>query len=71
MRSLLLGTLFAGAALSAPLGHETHRTSADIGVQLDPSGGLPLLQLPYGTWRANSYDKENDVWMDRHVEKCN
>ena len=36
---------------------------AEFGVEFErnDANGLPLLKLPYGTWRAYQYDSENDV----------
>ncbi|KAL2870159.1 Alpha/Beta hydrolase protein [Aspergillus lucknowensis] len=48
--------------------------SVDIGVSFGPGGhgdgpdhGLPLLKLPYGTWRAQTYDEEADVYRFRNI----
>jgi hypothetical protein len=32
-----------------------------IGIIFEPSHDLPLLKLPYGTWRAHEYNSEEDV----------
>ena len=36
---------------------------AELGIEFesDDTSGLPLLKLPYGTWRAYQHDSENDV----------
>jgi hypothetical protein len=35
--------------------------SPALGIKFDSSSALPTLTLPYGTWRAFSYDSVNDV----------
>jgi hypothetical protein len=61
MRYLLFGALFSVVALTAPISEDTQSPLDDVlGIKIDP-GDLPLLTLPYGQWRANSYDKVNDV----------
>ncbi|KAL4881111.1 carboxylesterase family protein [Aspergillus karnatakaensis] len=41
--------------------------SADDGVSFDQRRGLPLLKLPYGTWRAHQYDQETEVYVFRNI----
>lgn len=35
-------------------------TSAELGIEFDKhAGGLPILKLPYGKWRAHSYNSKD------------
>ncbi len=38
-----------------------HATPAKLGLQFDKRDDLPLLKLPYATYRAASYDPNGDV----------
>ncbi|KAL2857336.1 carboxylesterase family protein [Aspergillus pseudoustus] len=60
---LVLGTLFALAAASAP----ALTLPANIGVAFEPGNDLPLLKLPYGTWRARQHDHKEDVYTFRNI----
>ncbi|KAK1148709.1 hypothetical protein N8T08_008594 [Aspergillus melleus] len=42
-------------------------SSANISSTVEWSHGLPLLKLPYGTWRAHKYNVEADVYVFRNV----
>ncbi|PKX89151.1 carboxylesterase family protein [Aspergillus novofumigatus IBT 16806] len=42
-------------------------SSANIGSTLERSHKLPLLKLPYGTWRAHQYNAEADVYVFRNI----
>jgi hypothetical protein len=62
MRYIFFVALFIRDALALPLNQNTERSLEDaIGIKVDIPGELPVLTLPYGKWRANSYDKVNDV----------
>ena len=62
MRFLFFGALLGWTALAGPVIQEAETISTDaIGVTFDIPGDLPILTLPYAKYRANSYDKENDV----------
>jgi hypothetical protein len=63
MRFTFIGALLASVALAAPISSGVDGSLADIGLEADPQGGLPLLKLPYGTYRAKSYDKATDVLL--------
>ena len=53
--TFLLGLLVTPACFAAPL---------DTGVLFDKrDDSLPLLKLPYGTWRASRHDLNGDVWL--------
>jgi hypothetical protein len=54
---------FVGSVLCAPLGDAFgHGIDTKLGIQLSTKAEeLPTLKLPYGTYRAKSYDKKNDV----------
>lgn len=52
---LLLGLIIVQTCFAAPL---------DAGVQFEKrDDSLPLLKLPYGTWRASKHDPNGDVWF--------
>ncbi|KAL2859560.1 carboxylesterase family protein [Aspergillus pseudodeflectus] len=42
-------------------------SSANIGITFEPSHDLPLLKLPYGTWRAYEFNSEEDVYTFRNI----
>ncbi|KAL3461200.1 Alpha/Beta hydrolase protein [Aspergillus heterothallicus] len=44
-------------------------SSEDVGLTFEPdhNHGLPVLKLPYGKWRAYSYNKEADVYTFRNI----
>ena len=48
-----------GRILALLLSVATARSLA-LGISFD-DGGLPLLRLPYGVWRASAYDADGDV----------
>ncbi|KAF3392075.1 Secreted lipase [Talaromyces pinophilus] len=42
-------------------------SSSDTGSISEQSHNLPLLKLPYGTWRAHQYNVEADVYVFRNI----
>ncbi|KAF4218828.1 hypothetical protein CNMCM5878_004424 [Aspergillus fumigatiaffinis] len=42
-------------------------SSANVGSAFERSHKLPLLKLPYGTWRAHQYNAEADVYVFRNI----
>lgn len=34
-----------------------------LGVLFEANSPLPVLRLPYGAWRAATYDNASDVWL--------
>ncbi|KAL4865265.1 hypothetical protein BDV12DRAFT_200304 [Aspergillus spectabilis] len=60
---LILSTLFT-FLLSA---FASQLTTDSIGVTFQQDNGLPLLKLPYGTWRAYHYNDEADVYTFRNI----
>ncbi|KAL4885488.1 Alpha/Beta hydrolase protein [Aspergillus karnatakaensis] len=60
---LVLSTLFA-FLLST---FASDSVSAKIGLSFESGRDLPLLKLPYGTWRAHSYNDEADVYTFRNI----
>ncbi|KAI9814164.1 MAG: hypothetical protein M1832_005975 [Thelocarpon impressellum] len=60
-RVLLLG-LAAHSVCAAPT------LGRDIGLKFEKRGdGLPLLRLPYGTWRAAKYDPNGDLYTFKNI----
>lgn len=57
---LLLTALFLPLVLSAPAAQPTAEDSG-ISFEKRADSSLPLLKLPYGTWRAAKYDSSSDV----------
>lgn len=52
-------TLLAGLTLAVAL---ARAAPANLGIKFDKrANALPTLTLPYGTWRAHSYDPNGDV----------
>jgi hypothetical protein len=58
LASALCSVLYAASALAAPSPLLDDTTGLEF---TSSTGSLPLLKLPYGTWRATSYDSVNDV----------
>jgi hypothetical protein len=56
LASILSAALYIVVAVAVP-------GPQNLGIQVTstPSNHLPTLTLPYGTWRAASYDHINDV----------
>jgi hypothetical protein len=62
LRSLVLSLLVStvlGAALPKPIPTENFSYNASSTETLQSD--LPTIQLPYGTYRATSYEKDRDV----------
>jgi hypothetical protein len=56
----LVTLLFLNSALAVPARLYKRDTTA-LGVQWEVNQQLPLLNLPYASYRANRYDQQNDV----------
>ncbi|KAJ0423580.1 Alpha/Beta hydrolase protein [Aspergillus carlsbadensis] len=54
-------------ALLAPAIASSLTYSANLGITFESSHDLPLLKLPYGTWRAHEYNSEDDVYTFRNI----
>jgi len=59
--SLLSIALAACVALASAAFHSTEGDNA-LQYEGAESVEMPLLKLPYGTWRASSYDQNSKVW---------
>ena len=57
------GLLLVFLSLAAAFPQRTALEGVDLGIEFesDDPTSLPLLKLPYGTWRAARYDEEEDV----------
>lgn len=60
MRLILLVVLLAQSVFTAPIDENVVLRSENIGVEFDPVGGFPILNLPYGRFNG-SHDAEHDV----------
>ncbi|KAL2844131.1 Alpha/Beta hydrolase protein [Aspergillus pseudoustus] len=64
MRLINTLLIFLGSAFAVP-----STSSEDIGLTFEPHDGhdLPVLKLPYGKWRAYSYNADADVYTFRNI----
>jgi hypothetical protein len=64
LASLLSAALYAVSAFAAPNPQTASSQTLTSDLQFSSTPGfLPLLTLPYGIWRAASYDSINDVCL--------
>ena len=61
MMYVILLLLLSSLILASP--QRTIARELELGIKFEnnDADSLPLLRLPYGTWRAYRYDIENDV----------
>ncbi|KAK6351249.1 hypothetical protein TWF718_004419 [Orbilia javanica] len=62
----LLG-LFSNSVFAAPAAAPDTTISIGIGIDFTPDSALPLLKLPYATYRAADYDVLNDIYKFKNI----
>ncbi|KAF3917832.1 Acetylcholinesterase [Dactylellina cionopaga] len=63
---VLLGCLFSQTAVAAPIAAPAPEPIG-IGIDFTPDSALPLLKLPYATYRATEYDLLNDFYKFKNI----